>query len=37
LTAQQSIKAFNNEFDFDAPDAMDFDMLVQNLKDIKEG
>jgi len=37
LTAEQSRKAFQNEFDFDAPDAIDFDLLVEKLKDIKQG
>ncbi|KAF2083829.1 uridine-cytidine kinase-like protein-like 1 [Saccharata proteae CBS 121410] len=37
LTPEQSAKAFRNEFDFDAPDAIDFDVLVEKLRDIKEG
>ncbi|KAF2459038.1 uridine kinase family-domain-containing protein [Lineolata rhizophorae] len=37
LTPDQSVKAFNNEFDFDAPEAIDFDLLLQKLKDIKSG
>ncbi|TKX21893.1 uridine kinase [Elsinoe australis] len=37
LTPAQSKKAFANEYDFDAPDAIDFDMLVDKLREIKEG
>jgi uridine kinase len=37
LTPEQSIQAFNNEYDFDAPEAIDFDVMVQILKDIKAG
>ena len=37
LTPEQSKKAFNNEYDFDAPEAIDFDVLVEILKDIKAG
>lgn len=37
LTPDQSAAAFRNEFDFDAPDAIDFDVLVEKLKDIKAG
>jgi len=37
LTPEQSQKAFRNEHDFDSPDAIDFDTLVDKLKDIKEG
>jgi uridine kinase len=37
LTPEQSRAAFRNEFDFDSPDAIDFDVLVDRLKDIKEG
>jgi uridine kinase len=37
LTPQQSAAAFRNEFDFDAPAAIDFDILVDRLKDIKNG
>lgn len=29
--------AFNNEYDFDSPDAIDFDMLVDRLQDLKTG
>lgn len=37
LTPEQSIKAFNNEYDFDSPEAIDFDVLVEILQDIKTG
>ncbi|EUC50618.1 hypothetical protein COCMIDRAFT_32135 [Bipolaris oryzae ATCC 44560] len=37
LTPEQSAAAFRNEFDFDSPDAIDFDILVDRLKDIKNG
>ncbi|KAF1816813.1 uridine-cytidine kinase-like protein-like 1 [Eremomyces bilateralis CBS 781.70] len=37
LTPDQSACAFRNEFDFDAPEAIDFDVLVDRLRDIKAG
>lgn len=37
LTPEQSQKAFRNEYDFDAPEAIDFDVLVEKLRDIKMG
>ncbi|KAF2744179.1 uridine-cytidine kinase 2 [Sporormia fimetaria CBS 119925] len=37
LTPEQSQAAFRNEFDFDAPDAIDFDVLVERLQAIKQG
>ncbi|KAF2873313.1 uridine-cytidine kinase 2 [Massariosphaeria phaeospora] len=37
LSAEQSKQAFRNEFDFDSPDAIDFDILVDRLRDIKTG
>ncbi|KAI9883577.1 MAG: pre-rRNA-processing protein esf1 [Watsoniomyces obsoletus] len=37
LTPAQSAAAFRNEFDFDSPDAVDFDLLVERLQDIKQG
>jgi uridine kinase len=37
LTPEQSAAAFRNEFDFDAPEAIDFDILVDRLRDIKNG
>ena len=37
LTQEQSQAAFRNEFDFDAPEAIDFDVLVEKLRDVKAG
>ena len=37
LTPEQSERAFNNEYDFDAPEAIDFDVLVDVLQNIKSG
>ncbi|KAK3307635.1 uridine kinase family-domain-containing protein [Chaetomium strumarium] len=37
LDAESSKKAFRNEYDFDAPDAIDFDALVERLQDLKAG
>lgn len=37
LTPAQSKLAFANEFDFDSPDAIDFDVLVDKLRDLKAG
>ena len=37
LTPEQSRRAFKNEYDFDSPDAIDFDVLVDRLRDIKDG
>lgn len=37
LSPEQSAAAFRNEFDFDAPEAIDFDILVDRLRDIKNG
>ena len=37
LTPAQHEAAFRNEFDFDSPEAIDFDVLVQVLKDLKQG
>ncbi|KAK0701630.1 uridine kinase family-domain-containing protein [Lasiosphaeria miniovina] len=37
LDAESSRKAFRNEYDFDAPDAIDFDVLVERLRDLKAG
>ncbi|EME78285.1 uncharacterized protein MYCFIDRAFT_212350 [Pseudocercospora fijiensis CIRAD86] len=37
LTPEQSAAAFRNEYDFDAPEAIDFDVLVEKLRDIKSG
>ncbi|KAH9883784.1 uridine kinase [Xylariomycetidae sp. FL2044] len=37
LDAEASRKAFLNEYDFDSPEAIDFDALVQTLRDLKAG
>ncbi|KAM7190740.1 hypothetical protein V8F33_009289 [Rhypophila sp. PSN 637] len=37
LDEESSRKAFRSEYDFDAPDAIDFDALVQVLRDLKAG
>jgi uridine kinase len=37
LSPAQSEKAFLNDYDFDSPDAIDFDVLVSRLRDIKAG
>ena len=37
LTPEESKAAFRNEYDFDAPSAVDFDLLVDHLRDIKSG
>ncbi|KAH0169835.1 uridine-cytidine kinase-like protein-like 1, partial [Aureobasidium melanogenum] len=37
LTPDQIAAAHRNEYDFDSPDAIDFDVLVERLRDIKEG
>lgn len=37
LTSDESKAAFRNEYDFDAPEAIDFDVLVERLQDIKAG
>ncbi|KAF2121354.1 uridine kinase family-domain-containing protein [Lophiotrema nucula] len=37
LTPAQSKKAFSNDYDFDSPEAIDFDILVDRLRDIKQG
>jgi uridine kinase len=37
LTPEQSEKAFQNEWDFDSPQAIDFDSLVECLRDLKRG
>ncbi|EOD46596.1 Uridine kinase [Neofusicoccum parvum] len=37
LTPEQSAKAFRNEYDFDAPEAIDFDLLVEVLREIRQG
>jgi uridine kinase len=37
LTPDQHAKAHSNEYDFDCPDALDFDALVHTLRDLKKG
>lgn len=37
LTPEQSKLAFANEYDFDAPSSIDFDILVEKLRDLKQG
>ncbi|KAL7629727.1 Uridine kinase [Parahypoxylon ruwenzoriense] len=37
LNAEASKRAFLNEYDFDSPEAIDFDALVQTLRDLKAG
>ena len=37
LLPDESAAAFRNEYDFDSPDAVDFDLLVEKLLDIKQG
>ncbi|KAL1955283.1 hypothetical protein VTO42DRAFT_8815 [Malbranchea cinnamomea] len=37
LTPEQNAIAHADEFDFDSPDAIDFDILVEVLRDLKQG
>ncbi|UKZ82136.1 hypothetical protein TrVFT333_009920 [Trichoderma virens FT-333] len=37
LTPAQSKLAFANEYDFDSPEAIDFDALINTLRDLKAG
>ncbi|KAK1751980.1 hypothetical protein QBC47DRAFT_416474 [Echria macrotheca] len=37
LDAESHKKAFLNEYDFDSPEAIDFDVLVDRLRDLKAG
>ncbi|CAG8954762.1 hypothetical protein HYFRA_00004687 [Hymenoscyphus fraxineus] len=37
LDEESSRKAFRNEYDFDSPSAIDFDVLVERLRDLKAG
>ncbi|KAK0637111.1 uridine kinase family-domain-containing protein [Bombardia bombarda] len=37
LDPEASRKAFRNEYDFDSPEAIDFDVLVDRLRDLKAG
>lgn len=37
LTPEQHMLAHRNEYDFDSPSSIDFDILVERLKDLKAG
>lgn len=37
LSPEEHAKAHANQYDFDCPDALDFDVMVQTLKDLKRG
>lgn len=37
LTPEQQILAHRNEYDFDSPSSIDFDILIECLKDLKAG
>ena len=37
LTPEESKLAFQNEYDFDAPGAWDWDLMVEKLRELKEG
>jgi uridine kinase len=37
LTPEESKQAFQNEYDFDSPNAWDWDLMVETLKSLKEG
>lgn len=37
LTPEQSEQAFKSNYDFDSPDAIDFDILVGRLRCLKNG
>ncbi|CAH6723000.1 uridine kinase [[Candida] jaroonii] len=37
LTKEQSVKAFNNEWDFDRPESLDLDLLVEVVGKLKKG
>ncbi|KAK3324762.1 uridine kinase family-domain-containing protein [Cercophora scortea] len=37
LSPEESKAAFRNEYDFDSPAAIDFDVLVERLRDLKAG
>jgi len=37
LSAEDSQRAFRNEFDFDAPAAWDWDLMVEKLTELKAG
>ncbi|CAI7612479.1 unnamed protein product [Penicillium glandicola] len=37
LTSEEHHKAHANEYDFDCPESIDFDILVETLRDLKKG
>lgn len=37
LNPEESAQAFRNEYDFDSPNSLDFDELVERLRDLKQG
>jgi uridine kinase len=37
LTPEQNALAHANEYDLDSPDSIDFDLLVEKLKELKQG
>lgn len=37
MDEEESRQAFLNNYDFDSPDAVDFDLLVSRLRDLKAG
>lgn len=37
LSEENSRLAFQNEYDFDSPEAIDFDVLIERLRDLKAG
>ncbi|KAJ9216033.1 hypothetical protein DTO166G4_2277 [Paecilomyces variotii] len=37
LTPEQHAKAHANDYDFDSPESIDFDVLVNTLRDLKQG
>jgi uridine kinase len=37
LNEEEHAAAHRNEFDFDSPDSIDFDLLVERLRDLKAG
>ncbi|PWW76519.1 PRK-domain-containing protein [Tuber magnatum] len=37
LSPEDSAQAFRNEYDFDSPSSIDFDTLVERLRDLKQG
>ncbi|KKA28312.1 hypothetical protein TD95_003001 [Thielaviopsis punctulata] len=37
LSPEDSKKAFRNEYDFDSPEAIDFEVIIEKLRDLKAG